>query len=51
MELITDFMVTATTRFYNSTENHENPLVAGLGNYDPSHYKHRRPKTLLVQYQ
>ena len=48
-ELIQEFMDTAATKFYDSTRNHNNPLVAGLGNYDPTHYKHRRPKTLLGQ--
>lgn len=50
-DIIQEFIKTSAMRFYYRTENHPNPLVAGLGNYDPIHFRHKRPKSLLGQDQ
>ena len=44
---IKEYIENAAIRFRLSTEGHENPLVAGLGIYNPGHTKHKTPRALL----
>lgn len=48
METIEEFIKRLSENFYSKCQDHENPLVAELGDYNQQFDKHKRPKWILV---
>lgn len=47
IDTIKEYIQCAALNFYEKCQDHSNPLVAGLGDYEHRHDRHKRPRSVV----